>query len=99
MRVRWSKRSISDLEQIFDYYNITANQNIARTIIAGIVATTKLLKTNPNCGQIEELLMYKNYRRIVEGNHKIIYFIENETVIIVTVFDSRQNPDKLTSLF
>ena len=36
-----------------------------------------------------------DYRYFIEGHYKIIYYRKDESVFIVTVFDTRQDPDKL----
>lgn len=48
-------------------------------------------------GQIEPYLKDKKreYRRLIEGHYKIIYRIENDSVYIVDIFDSRQDPNKM----
>lgn len=48
-------------------------------------------------GQIEELLeeYAEGYRRVVEGNYKIIYWIARESIIVESIFDCRQNPVKI----
>jgi plasmid stabilization system protein ParE len=37
------------------------------------------------------------YRFLVKGNYKIIYFVDNEEVVIVLVFDTRKCPNRLLS--
>ena len=39
-----------------------------------------------------------NYRRIVSGNYKILYRVENDKIIIFAIFDTRQNPNKLKKI-
>lgn len=60
------------------------------------LSARQLLK-NPHLGQREARLehLQKDHRRLIEGNFKIIYFIEQETVFITDIFDTRQNPKKM----
>ena len=39
----------------------------------------------------------KGFRYLVEGNYKIVYkyFSDKKEILIVTVFDTRQNPKKM----
>jgi len=62
-----------------------------------ILAKADKLLMNPYLGQQEEYLehMGLSHRRVIEGNYKIIYRIEGETIVITDIFDSRQNPDKM----
>ncbi|HLG34892.1 MAG TPA: type II toxin-antitoxin system RelE/ParE family toxin [Bacteroidia bacterium] len=70
-------------------------------IINKIIDRTETLKKGfTKSGQTEPLLRNKKYeyRYLVDGNYKIIYF-ENEGVIIISaVFDTRQNPGKLKKI-
>lgn len=56
-----------------------------------------VLATNPQAGQREELLVEREqeFRYLVEGNYKIIYWLESEKAIISAIFDCRQNPQKM----
>ena len=39
----------------------------------------------------------KGHRYIIRGNYKIIYKIQNQKMYITDVFDTRQNPEKITT--
>jgi len=100
MIVVWSDSAIDDIQEIHDYFCSTANLKVANKIIDNIVDKSILLENNPRIGQIEELLEYKQteIRYLVESNYKIVYWIEENNVIIATVFDCRQDPKKLKNL-
>ena len=59
----------------------------------------EVLIKNPLIGEKEELLedRKQNYRRLIVTNYKIIYSLNEkvETIKIVDIFDTRQNPIKL----
>jgi plasmid stabilization system protein ParE len=61
------------------------------------LAKADALLNNPNTGQREEYLEHlgQSHRRVIEGNYKIIYRQEGETIFITDIFDSRQDPAKL----
>jgi plasmid stabilization system protein ParE len=95
----WNQKPIDNLKLIYEYYLGRANKSIADKITEGIVHETIRLENNPKIGQKEELLLNypQEYRYIVHGNYKIIYF-ENHPknrIDIVNVFDTRQNPTKM----
>ena len=99
MEIFWNQKPIDNLKLIYEYYLGRANEFIADKITEGIVYETIRLSKNPKIGQIEELLIkyLQEYRYIVHGNYKIIYF-ENRPknrIDIVNVFDTRQNPIKI----
>lgn len=61
----------------------------------GILSTVDLLALNPNMGKEEpELIACKKpYRSFVEHrNHKIIYYIEKDTIYIADIWPNSQNP-------
>jgi len=95
--VLWSDSAIDELQDIYDYYKLKTNKQIAEKISNAIIDQTILLEDNPYMGKKEEILKdkYKKLRYLIEGNYKIVYLIENEIVTIATVFDCRQNPKKL----
>ena len=100
LAVFWTDTAIEQLEDIFDYYKYKANIGIARSLVMKIIDRTIQLETQPKSGQIEELLEERKneYRYIVEGNYKIIYWIEDRYVKIASIFDSRQNPKKIKNI-
>ena len=97
LRIFWTETARYQLEDIFDYYKAKASLNTARKIVKKIVDKSITLEKNPTVGQKEELLKERKnqYRYLVEGNYKIIYWIEDNYVKIASVFDCRQNPTKL----
>lgn len=95
--VLWTDAAIEDLQGIHDYLYSVASLKIANKITNSIVDKTLLLEKNPKIGQIEELFKHRKeeIRYIVDGNYKIVYLINDNKVIVATVFDCRQNPSKL----
>jgi len=97
LTIYWTDFAIEQLETIFDFYNTEVNLNVAQKIVNSIIDKTIILEQQLIAGQHEELLKKRKnqYRYLIEGNYKIIYWIENDFVYIATVFDCRQNPTKL----
>jgi len=92
--VLWSDSAVSELQSLHDYYLTTASSKIAKKIVNSIVNKSLLLSKNPRIGQIEELLKHRKeeIRYLDDGNYKIVYKIEGQTVLIASVFDCRQDP-------
>ena len=92
----WANPAKVDLKDIFEYI-AEFSEDAALRIITKILDRVEILKGFPEIGPIEPLLSHKTdgYRYLVEGNYKIIYRITGVRVIIVTVFDARQNPQKM----
>ena len=100
MRIFWTETALNQLEDIFDFYLVIADSNTTRKIVSAIVDKTIILEKTPHIGQSEELLVKreKEYRYLVEGNYKIIYWIEETEIKIASVFDCRQNPTKMQNI-
>ena len=100
LKVIWTQSAISELENIFDYYKSKASAKVAKKITNSIVQTTTSLRTNPKMGRIEELLISKTfeYRFLIEGTYKIIYFINNNFVVVASVFDCRRDPNCIRNI-
>lgn len=95
--VIWSDSAIQDLRYIYDFLYFQASKRIADKISNAIIDKTILLEHTPRLGQKEEMLAHLNMeiRYLIEGNYKIVYWIDENIVTIATVFDCRQNPQKI----
>jgi plasmid stabilization system protein ParE len=97
MKLIFAPEAVEDLENIYCYY-AERNENYAVGFYNQIINEAKLLQRFPLMAPEEPLLKEypEEYRsRVVWHNYKLVYFVENETVNIVSVFDCRQNPKKL----
>ncbi|HPN23332.1 MAG TPA: type II toxin-antitoxin system RelE/ParE family toxin [Tenuifilaceae bacterium] len=95
--IEWSELSSRQLKDIFDYYSAEANTRIARKIVNRIHDRVSILEKNPLAGPKEPLLENhpEGYRFLVETNYKIIYWQKDNLITISSVFDCRQNPEKI----
>jgi toxin ParE1/3/4 len=99
LKILWTSQAQKDLKAIFDFlYKTSQSKEISRKVVQKIKDTVNSLSTiSAESGGIQTGLdsLY-TYRYLVVGNYKVIYRIENQTVIIVnTIFDTRQDPSKL----
>ena len=92
MKILWTNNAKVNLTNI--------RKNHSKHIASKINSITKDLLIFPLMGQIEDFLLdYKvDFRYLVEGNYKIIYWINGEIIRISSIFDTRQNPEKLKNL-
>jgi len=100
IKVFWTETALNNLEDIFEYYKYKAPVRVARKLVKAMVKSTLKLQESPQIGRKEDLLSDRKfeYRFLVVGNYKIIYWIENNYIKIATVFDCRQNPEKIKKL-
>ncbi|MDP3643624.1 MAG: type II toxin-antitoxin system RelE/ParE family toxin [Bacteroidota bacterium] len=100
IKILWSDSALAQLEEIFDYHKTKASSAIARNLVKSIIQKALILESNPFIGVKEPLLADRlfEYRYLVEKKYKIIYRYNDNLIRINTVFDCRQNPDKLERL-
>jgi toxin ParE1/3/4 len=97
IRIIWTEPAKKDLKNIYDFI-AKVSEPVAFGIVNKIVDRTETLKKGfTKSGQKEPLLKKRKYeyRYLVDGSYKIIYFQKDNSIIISTVFDTRQNPGKL----
>ena len=98
-RIIWSNFAEYQLDEIYNYYAKEVNIKNAQRILFKIRDKVEVLIKNPLIGEKEKLLSGRkqNYRRLIVTNYKIIYSVneEIETIKIVDVFDTQQNPTTL----
>ncbi|OBW40937.1 Plasmid stabilization system protein [Chryseobacterium sp. MOF25P] len=89
MKIVWTNFAIKNLKSIFDYYVTKANRKVAHKIRKQILDSTKQLIKNPESGQLELYLEKLNldHRYILIKNHKIIYRIIHNQIVINDIFD------------
>ena len=94
--VVWSKRSVLNLKKIWEFYAKELNTiSGANSVIIGIKSTGDDLSVDV-LHQKEENLKPNQYRAIYK-HFKIIYKIKDNRVLILQIFDCRQNPIRLKS--
>ena len=98
MKIIWSEQAIEEVKEVYLYYKTVANIKVAKKIISEIFYATRTIKKHTEIGRKEENknVAGMGYRFLVSGNYKIVYrIIDLKTIFIATVFDCRQNTDKL----
>ena len=98
IKLYWTPFAAESLKEIREYIvKETYSEEIAERYINKLIDRTDQLKDFPNSGQEEKLLklIKQNSRYLVEGNYKIIYQYQDNTVIITDVFNAKQYPAKI----
>lgn len=88
LKVIWANKSKEQLKAVYEYYKVGSPQG-------AINVKNDILKTG------RELVFAKQYqqdeiepelRRIIVRHYKLIYTIEEDTIWILRIFDTRKNP-------
>jgi plasmid stabilization system protein ParE len=100
IKILWTDFAKSAVRSIYDYYLEHVSRSLSRKLVIGIVTETKQLQYQPTMGTLEPLLEKdsRNFRYILYKSYKIIYWFNEDrnAIEIVDVFDSRQNPIKIS---
>ena len=92
VKVIWTKGSRVSLRKIWKFYS-EIDPKIADRIIEEILETAESIKFDKQY-QVDELLKGE-FRRVIIRHYKIIYRIQKDTLQVLRVFDTRQDPKKL----
>lgn len=95
LTIIYSNEALTDFETILSYYLSSYAYTIAENIESGILEHIELLSTNPTIGHQDLLLKRNDYFVFVSVNYKLVYQVVGTNLIIIRIFDSRQNPSKL----
>jgi len=97
MKLIFSPEAREDMDNIYLYY-VERNEGYAIELYNQFIEEAERLQRFPQMAQRELLLEEypeEYFSLVVRHTYKIVYFVENNTVNIVAVFDCRQNPKKL----
>ena len=94
-KVIWSPAAENDIETILDYLQLNWNERIINRFINKVDDNVSLILEEPKIFPIinQELQI----RKSVISKHNTLYCrVKEETLEIIRLFDSRQDPNKLT---
>jgi toxin ParE1/3/4 len=88
VKIVWTKISIVDLKEIFDYIAEDSDR-FATLTINKIYQRVQMISDNLYLGRIVPEFSEKLTRELIEGNYRIIYRIKSETQVdILRVYHS-----------
>jgi addiction module RelE/StbE family toxin len=95
-RIIWSRQAESDLEEIVTFFN-ERNQSskYSKKLISKFEKAGELLLHSPFIGFKTDL---EDIRFLIIQNYLMFYEVENERIIIHSIWDSRQDPDQMVNL-
>ena len=100
MQIEWSEQSRSDLRELLSYVGINFGRRKAEEVLSDIRERAELLKDFPSLGQVfvKDPELGITYRSLTAKLNKMVYFVDNETITIVTVWQNRQDIGRLKKL-
>lgn len=94
--IRWDKEAVENLKDIYDYISVDSVVQ-AKKVKSELLRLTRTLNDFPEKYSIEPYLADEpgNFRSIAKWSYKIIYEITENEIIILMIFHTKQNPDKI----
>jgi len=98
-QIKWTFEAKRNLDCIFDYLEIVWTEREISNFAQMLEENLQLIANNPSLFPYYDVEI--NVRRCVISPQTTIYYREVEKenkVVIITIFDNRQNPDNLTRI-
>ncbi len=93
MRIVWTKKARKRFGEILDYIQLKFGDTTRRSFITKTKDFTRLLYEFPEMGTLE--IPEKNLRGFqLTKQTRVFYRIKKDQIILLTFFDSRQDPRK-----
>jgi len=93
LKISWTKRASKNFDIILEYLEVEWGDQVAGRFIKDVYDFMELLAEFPEVGSIEN--REKNIRGFTLFKQvNIFYRINNDQIIILGLFDNRQNPTK-----
>lgn len=92
-KITWTVRSQNDRKEIFKYWNTRNKSNLYSKKLNGLIKESLILIAKyPLIGKRTD---NKNVRVKVLRNYLIVYEVLPKEIVILTIWDCRQNPEDL----
>lgn len=89
--IKWTEKSSSNLQAIFDYIAKDSRIYAAR-FVKSLIESTKKLERMPRCGRVIPELEEQGLREIIFRNYRIAYRIKkNDDIEILAVIHSARD--------
>ena len=97
MRINWEDQSLNDLREILKYVDSLYGIKRAEAVFSEIRDTVNLLLAFPLMGKefVKDPVTSASYHTLPSKLHQIVYYIENETINIVAVWNNRRDIRRL----
>ena len=92
-KLEFSERSLKEIRNTVDYLKVKWSERISDNFLKELKRNIDLIQINPELFPISE---FEGLRKCVVSKQTSVFFIiKNNTIYIVSVFDTRQNPNKI----
>jgi plasmid stabilization system protein ParE len=93
VEIVWSQAADRDLARIYAYLE-PRSLRAARGLLRRLFKAIDVLAEMPRMGALADLGMERKYRQHVVEHYKIFYYVERDRLVIVRLWDTRQDPTR-----
>ena len=93
MEIVWSDSADRDMAQVYAYLE-SQSYRAARHFLRRLFAALDALTEMPRMGKVSDIETDRQYRELVIEHHKVFYYLEDDRIFIVPLWDTRQDPTK-----
>ena len=94
LEVFWSIESVNTTDQIIDYLNSEWSEREVNNFLEALKAFEEIVSLFPEIYPDSQIK--KGYRRaVIVKQVSVLYSVENDRILEHTVFDNRQDPEKI----
>ncbi|MBL0127412.1 MAG: type II toxin-antitoxin system RelE/ParE family toxin [Flavobacteriales bacterium] len=97
MELKVTEYAVAHLVESVELTLGSASLEKREEMVDRVLEEAKRLIQWPNAGQVEVWMEGREhvYRRLVVGNFKVIYRVDDEVIYVTDIFDARQDPSKM----
>lgn len=93
-RIVWSNHARNALFRILEFYTTrNGSKTYSKRLYHKINSELEILRKHPNIGVNTEM---QNIKGLIVDDYIVFYEYDKKTIIVHTVWYSRQNPDKMS---
>ena len=89
MKIEWSPLAIERVLGLAEYIALD-KPNVAIEWATDIFDSTEKLKDHPKLGRVVPEIRDEDYRELLEGNYRVIYWLGKSKVSVLTVCHSKR---------
>lgn len=94
--IKWANQAIKDVKNIFTYWNNRNKSNVYSKKLESLISqAVDTISEHPSIGKLSG---YRNVRFGILKSYIIVYEEFDNFILIITIWDSRQDPDKLIKI-
>ena len=92
-KIIWSKRALFELKEILEYFIVrNGSKTYSLKLHSNFKKSIRLLADYPDLGFQTD---FGKIRVLFHGIYEIFYEVTNDAVLIISIWDTRQDPEKL----